>query len=178
MAGTRPGESPARLVVVTGVPGAGKTTLGAAVAEALGAPFLSLDTIKETLYSSSPDGRTPHELRQAAEARLADELAATTGTVVVDIWIAPERDTDRVVDLLSRGQTSIVELLCRVPAEIAVGRYADRPRSGPHSPADDATLRRIRDAAAHIEPLPIGRCIEVDTSRPVDVGALIDRLPA
>ncbi|MBA3266351.1 MAG: AAA family ATPase, partial [Nocardioidaceae bacterium] len=34
-------------VVVTGVPGAGKTTLASALAEKLGAVLLSLDTIKE-----------------------------------------------------------------------------------------------------------------------------------
>ena len=40
----------ADVVLVTGVPGAGKSTLGLALAEGLGAPFLSLDAIKEELY--------------------------------------------------------------------------------------------------------------------------------
>ncbi|MGI8701388.1 MAG: AAA family ATPase [Nocardioidaceae bacterium] len=176
MAGTEAGDRPATLVVVTGVPGAGKTTLGSAVARALGAPLLSLDTLKERLYASSPADLDPHELRLAAEAELVDELAAGAGTVVVDIWVAPQRDTDRVVGLLRRQPRSVVELLCRVPAEIAVRRYAERQRSGPHRRADRATLQRIREAAARMEPMPIGRCIEVDTSRPVDLDSLIDLL--
>jgi len=40
----------ASAVVVTGVPGAGKTTLASAIAAGLGALFLSLDGIKEDLY--------------------------------------------------------------------------------------------------------------------------------
>jgi hypothetical protein len=99
------------------------------------------------------------------------------GPAVVDIWIAPQRDTERVSSLLRAAGADIVEVLCRVPAEVAVRRYAGRLRSGPHRPADSATLQRIRDAADQIQPLGIGPCIEVDTSSPVDLERLTDRLP-
>jgi hypothetical protein len=37
-------------------------------------------------------------------------------------------------------------------------------------------LERIRDAAEQIQPLGIGRCVEVDTSSPVDLERLTERL--
>ena len=163
------------LIVVTGVPGAGKTTLGAALAQAIGAPLLSLDTLKETLYGAGAD-HDPYELRLAAEAELSSQLSAVDGAVVVDIWVAPERDTDRVAGLLRATGRDVVELLCRVRADIAVERYGRRQRSGPHKPADAATLQRIRDAAVRIQPLGLGRCVEVDTSSPVDVSGLVEAL--
>jgi predicted kinase len=165
----------AELIVVTGVPGAGKTTLGAALATALPAQLLSLDSIKERLYSAD-DRSDPYGLRMAAEEQLDAGLRAVSGPAVIDIWVAPERDTQRVSSLLLRQGRTVTEVLCRVPAELAVARYLRRTRSGPHRAADETTLQRIRDAAAVIRPLGVGRCIEVDTSEPVDLKALVDRL--
>ncbi len=39
-----------RIVIVSGAPGAGKTTLAPPLAAALGLPLFAKDTIKETLY--------------------------------------------------------------------------------------------------------------------------------
>jgi predicted kinase len=164
------------LVVVTGVPGAGKTTLGSAIARVLEVPFVSLDAIKETLYAQDPGPRDPFELRLAAEAVLSSLLDAGPGMVVVDIWIAPNRDSSRVAALLREQRRDIVELLCRVPADVAIGRYTSRRRSAPHRSADASMLARIRRATTEFEPLGIGRCIEVDTSQPVDIGDLVDRI--
>ncbi len=91
----------ADVVLVTGVPGAGKSTLGLALAEGLGASFLSLDAIKEELYEPDVEGRAGYLLRRAAEVELGRRLAAAVGVVVVDIWIAPGRDARRVTDLLT-----------------------------------------------------------------------------
>ncbi|MBA2456356.1 MAG: AAA family ATPase [Nocardioidaceae bacterium] len=169
-------ESSSSLVVVTGVPGAGKTTLGSAIAIALGVPFLSLDAIKESLYARGAGNRDAYQLRLAAEAELAVRLMAAEGTVVVDIWVAPERDTERITTMLLTQGKNIIELLCRAPADVAVARYVRRRRSGPHLPADEPTLDRIRDAADVLEPLGIGCCIAVDTSRPVNLDEVLDRL--
>ena len=163
-------------VVLTGVPGAGKTTLGRALASGLNAPFLSLDATKEKLYERGGGDVEGYQLRLAAEAVLADRLAASKGPVVVDIWIAPGRDTRRVSSLLRANAADTVEVLCRVPADLAVDRYVRRVRGGPHRHADQDTLRRIRAAVDLLTPLGVGRCIEVDTSTPVDVGGLLRAL--
>jgi thymidylate kinase len=166
------GSNPA-LLVVTGVPGAGKTTLASALAKALEVPFVSLDAIKESLYSDDAVRRNPFELRLAAEATLTSQLDAVRGMAVVDIWIAPNRDTSRVAALLREQRRDIVELLCRVPADVAIRRYTSRRRTAPHRSADASMLERIRRATDEFESLGIGRCIEVDTSQPVEIDHLI-----
>jgi hypothetical protein len=42
---------------------------------------------------------------------------------VVDIWIAPRRDTARIVELLGPWWDRLVEVRCQVPAEVAIRRY-------------------------------------------------------
>jgi predicted kinase len=161
------------LVVVTGVPGAGKTSLATVLAERLGCALVSLDLIKEELALEAED--TPRDwLRFDAEAELVRRLEAFSGEAVVDIWIQPRRDTERVVDLLKPWWDDVVELRCVVPAAVAVERYVARARTWPpHLPPDEATLARIRDAAEHPESLGAVRTVVVDTSRPVEIGDVV-----
>jgi predicted kinase len=160
------------LVVVTGVPGAGKTGLATALAERLGSALLSLDEIKEELALEAED--TPRDwLRYDAEAELAHLLESFDGVAVVDIWIAPRRDTERIRDLLKPWWDRVVEVRCQVPPAVAVERYAARPRSWPHLPPDEDTLARIRDAAEHPEALGAPRTVVVDTARPVEIGDVV-----
>lgn len=138
----------------------------------LGAPLVSLDVVKEQLYAASAGRLSGFELRQAAEDVLAEALQTVVGVVVVDIWVEPGRDTDRVTDLLVKSASDVVEVLCRVPGEVAVDRYRRRVRSGPHRPADAGTLQRIREAAEAPVFLGVDRCLEADTSRPVNLQVL------
>lgn len=123
------------LVVVTGAPASGKTTLGRLLAVALCLPLLSLDRVKESLHDAL-GGAAPTrlELRLAAEAVVVGLLGDSATGAVLDIWLDPSRDDrDRLrgglpPDLLVR------EIYCDAPAEVAVRRYSDRVRHGPHLP--------------------------------------------
>jgi predicted kinase len=160
------------LVIVTGLPGAGKTSLSTVLAERLGCALVSLDAIKEELALEAED--TPRDwLRFDAEAELVRRLEAFAGEAVVDIWVAPRRDTERVRDLLEPWWRHVVEVRCQVPAAVAVERYVARPRSWPHLPPDEETLARIRDAAEHPEALGAPRTVVVDTTRPVEIGDVV-----
>jgi broad-specificity NMP kinase len=165
------------LVVVTGVPGSGKTTLASALSRRLGCACISLDAIKEELAADAPE--TPRDwLRFDAEAEIVRRLQAFDGEAVVDIWIAPRRDTARITGLLAPWWPTLVEVQCVVPADVAVARYAVRERGWPHLPADEQTLRRIRTAVAHPEPLEAPRTVVVDTTRRVAVASLARTLRA
>ncbi len=173
------------ILVVTGLPAAGKTTLARQISVAVGLPLLSLDVIKESLYDA-PGGaeRSRRELRFAAEAVVRTLLADAPCGAVLDIWLDPTReDRNRLRALLPVG-VPVREILCDVPAEVAIQRYADRTRHGAHRGGDAELRRRISEAAEMLSvggpsaPVALGPAIRVDTTREVVVPEILEWLSA
>jgi predicted kinase len=171
------------VVVITGLPASGKTTVARALAPALGLPLFSLDAIKEALYDA-PGGaeRSRAELRFAAEAVLAALVADSSCGAVLDIWLDPARaDRDRLREGLPAA-LPLREVVCDVSADVAVQRYESRARHAAHLAPDPGVVRQIRLAAElnALAPLDarqgLGPVIHVDTMRPVDVVALVQAL--
>jgi predicted kinase len=151
-----------RLVLVNGVPGAGKTTLAAALAGALPATLVSKDAIKEAL-TSTVAGASPEALGAAAMEAAWTLTAAIDGTIVFDSWWFKPRDLSYAEAGIRRaGNPTVIEVWCDVPVRIARARYEARRRAGD---APDAWT----DWVARGEPLGIVPTLHVNTERPVDV---------
>jgi hypothetical protein len=166
-----------RLVLVGGVPGAGKSTLARSLAAATGWELLRSDVVRkelagadprqpahapidEGLYAPAWTARTYDEL-----LRRAAELLARGCSVVVDAsWsdAALRRAAERV------AATSVADLdavVCRAPLEVAMARVA--ARTGDPS---DATPPVARAIAARFAPWPAAHEVDTASSR----GAAVD----
>ena len=130
------------IVLVSGVPGSGKTTLARQLRDATGLPLLSLDTVKEAVVDglgTMPDDR--YLVRQTGLAVLAAIVTDNPGGAILDIWVDPTFDpADLLAMLESVPGATYREVICTVDAEVAVARFAARPRDHPsHLPADDGS---------------------------------------
>lgn len=168
------------IVVVSGLPASGKTTLASALRDRAGLPLLSLDTVKEAVVDGLGD-EAPGDrfaIRRAAREVLVALATANPAGCVVDIWINPTRDESGFADALGAVPGArFAEIVCRVPVEVSLERYAARQRHPAHLPMDAGTEERIRAAAPHVGPLGLGPHRDVDTSIPVPE-ALVDELVA
>ncbi|WP_155375689.1 AAA family ATPase [Catellatospora vulcania] len=108
------------LIVFSGLPGAGKTTLSRPVAAALGATWLRVDAIESALWRAGVDRSQPTGLAAYVVAdALADAHLALGATVVVDAVNAVEQARAGWRDLAARhGRVMYaIEVVCTDAAE-------------------------------------------------------------
>lgn len=173
----------ARLVVlVNGLPAAGKSTLAPRLATALGLPLLSKDVIKEThadvLGADPPIGLTQREwnrnLGTAASRTMWALLGMSPlGAVLESSWRADVRGLVEA-GLRQAGVGHVAEVWCDAPVQLLRERFARRwasshPIHGA-APDDDEWAQMV----AHAEPLGLGPVLRVDTSSPVDLASVVE----
>ena len=168
------------IIVVAGVPGSGKTSLARPLAHRLDVPLLSKDVIKEALFDALGTGDLEWSQRLGRAAHdVMSAVAADLGSAVLESHFWPGVSE---ADLQALGRP-LIQVYCRCPIEVAVGRYmrrVDAPDRHPgHLPAhqtDEATLGwRSREPQPLALDAPL---IEVDTTEPVDVDAIAARITA
>jgi predicted kinase len=167
------------LVLVSGAPGSGKTTLAVPLAAALHLPLLSKDVIKEQLYDTlgDRDGDDPWSWSRrlgAASMELMWTLAGYFPQVVLEANFRPHStyERERIAHLGER----VVEVNCVCPIEIAAARYAARARTDQHHPVHLQHELTDELAAEFDEPVGIGTVIPVNTIDAVDVTSLARRI--
>jgi predicted kinase len=121
------------VVLINGLPGAGKTTLAGHLAVEVGAQLLSKDGIKEALAGMPSAPTVVPQLGAIAMDTLWALAGAIPGTVVIEsFWFRPRNLPFAEAGLKAVAARSVVEVWCDVPAELARSRYARRTRHSVH----------------------------------------------
>jgi predicted kinase len=163
------------IVLVSGPPAAGKTTLARALAARLELPLISKDDIKEAIFDAmdGPAGELAWSRRIGAAAmEVLWRLAAQCPAAILEANFRPGLEIEQAH--LRRLQARIVEVRCCCPDEEVLRRYAERARTA--RPAHVATALPPQSLEEYRLPMGVGAVIEVDTSHPVDLPALLARV--
>jgi predicted kinase len=167
--------APVLFVVVSGLPGSGKTTLATAVARELRLPLLSKDVIKETLFDvlGTGDVEWSKRLGQAGTQVLLELARRSSGAVLESFW-----DPAIARDELRGLGGAVVELFCDCPPSVARDRYRGRVAEGRHPGHLDTERDRDFDdwiRSGRGEPVSTGGPLRrVTTTAPVDVAAVVE----
>ncbi len=163
-----------RFVVVSGIPGCGKSTVGRALAEHLDIPYLDKDEILESLFDGleCSDEETRHRLSRAADQQFQAKALSFTKAVLDSFWRHPLVGTRSGTPSgwLTALEVYSAEILCRCPPELAATRFLKRTRHVGHldSAWDHASLVAQSRALMRWLPLGVGTLIEVDTTDTLD----------
>ncbi len=169
-------------VVITGLPGSGKTTVGCRLAAALHWPLIDKDEILERLFASKGigDAEWRRRLSRDSDALLQREAAGVVCAVLVSFWHVPGMapDSGTPTEWLQARLDRLVNVHCACDPEIAADRFVRRRRHPGHR--DDRSnypdivgdFRRL----AALEPVALGTRIDVDTSIEPDLESLVRRV--
>ncbi|TKJ31564.1 AAA family ATPase [Blastococcus sp. CCUG 61487] len=164
------------LVVVSGLPGTGKSAVAAALAHRSGAVHISVDVVEDAMLGAGlpRSWETGVAAYEAARA-VAEQNLAHGSTVVVDAVndSEPARDTWRTAAATSRSRLVFVVLVLDDVAEHR-RRLATRQRGLTHVP--EPSWAEVRARAATYAPWSDDECLRLDAGRPVE--DLVEELTA
>lgn len=177
--------APPALLIVTGHPATGKTTLAFALAAELGLPLVSKDALKEALFDTA--GRRDRDWSRQIGCvaltllyRLVEQHLALGRSPIVESNFRPDLDTPRMLRLRARLPFRPVQLRCVASPAVMVERYLARiaacERHPGHCERPDAASVALVQGLGWIEPLALGGpLLTVDTTDPatLDLAAVV-----
>lgn len=166
-----------RIVLVSGAPGSGKTTLAVPLAKCLGLPLFSKDLIKETLADAlgSGDGDLQASRKLGgASMELLWMLARCAPAAVLEANFRPHSEYER--DRIGALDARVVEVHCDCGLPEAARRFGERAARAGHHAAHPLRALNADDLSEYDRPIGIGQLIAIDTTHPVDPAALAERI--
>jgi len=167
------------LVVISGLPASGKTTLARLLAAELRLPLVGRDDIKERLFESLgwSDREWSKRLGGASWDLLywfVETQLAAGQSCIVESNFNPQWDSERINACADRFGARLVQLHCYADGGVLVERYLGRVASGERHPGhvDHVTIdeQRERLLAAKPEPLALdGTTLVIDTTDPANI---------
>jgi len=162
------------LVIVSGLPCAGKTTVGRRLAQDLSLPFVHKDGIKESLFDhlgwrdrtwSKALGRASSELLYY----FAETQLAVGRSLVIESNFDPVFATPKFLALKAQYSFTPLQILCKADGAVLLQRFQQRAESGERHPGhvdhlNYAEFQTVLQQGS-LENLAIGgQVIELDTT--------------
>ena len=175
---------PTPIVVVTGPPAAGKTTVAEALADGLRLPLIAKDPLKELLYEALGHGDVEWSKRLGRAVypllyHVLEQQLRAGRACVLEANFDHAAASDTLAELRARRPFRALQVVCVAAPDVLLARY--EARAGRHPGHLDA--QRVDDvreaiAAGRWRALDLGgETIEVDTTdwATVDMARLVDQ---
>jgi glucokinase len=158
-----------KAVIVNGVPASGKSTVARNISKSLGWPLLTLDTVKEALFTQLGTGdREYNRMLGRASYKAIFALIADfpeNSVVVIDAWFGFQP-----LDILSQYIESadiaqLVEVWCHAPPETIGARYLRRTEKRSIGHLGSGYVPELIALAGRAKPTGLFPIIDLDTSQ-------------
>jgi predicted kinase len=182
---------PPALIVVTGAPGSGKSTVAVPLAKRLRLPLIAKDELKEALWDHVGPGDRERFLAYGRATYplmflLARLVLRSGGSAIVEANFRPDLAVADLEALREETPFRLVQILCRVDPDTCLARYRERAETDARHPMhrvggaeSEASVERGLREGLWERPIPLdGKVFTVDTKEPVVVDALADAVQA
>ncbi len=181
------------LIIVNGLPGAGKTTLAKRIASDVGLPTFSRDGMYETLYDAlgCESNGCPPLIGRASFLLLysvtSSILAAGQSLIIEGFFGNPALRSAEILQLQRTHNFEPFLILCRAAGEVLLKRFLARMESEErhvgHQHQDRVWVEHNKErlVQGHLQPLALGgQLVEIDTTTPhsFDYADLLQRIHA
>lgn len=176
------------MIIVSGSPSSGKTSIGRKIAHEMDLPFVFKDGIKEMLFNTLgwSDKEWTEQLNLATYAILYHfmETQLQAGlSFVVESDFKPDEHTARFKELQHKYKFRPVQVQCEASDEVLLERFKERAKSGDRHPGhmDHANFEDFKKSLKEdvYQPLDIGgKTLTVDTNNfdKIDYPALLNSI--
>jgi len=163
-----------QLIIITGLPGTGKTTLGHYVSEKLNIPFFSKDDIKDKLFDGL--GWSDREWSQKIGGvsynifyYVVESLLKANTSLIIETNFNPKFANKTIKEIHNKYNCISLQIRCITDGEVLFNRFKDRAESTSRHPghADYDSLDEWKPILlkGKIEALDIdGELIDIDTT--------------
>ncbi len=178
------------LIIISGPPGTGKTTLGKKIAKEFCLPFISKDAIKESLFNDLgwSDREWSKKLGGATYSILyyfIEQLLSANTSFIAESNFKPEFESEKFLDLKKKYDFAPIQIQCRTDGKILFERFRRRAESGERHPGhvDSQNYEEFKKILLEgkFEKLDIGgEIIDIDTTdfAAIDYGRLYEKIRA
>ena len=167
-----------RLLVVSGLPAAGKTTLATALAREFPWPLVSKDDYKTLLLDAFPDGDLPGRSRQVGlySFRVMWQVARVVlragQSVILETHFDRVHALPPILELARTHRAQLSQVFCDAPLAELERRHAARVQAAQRPGIDLPGIHSLLPPTANWEPLDLGNVplLRVDTTQPDAAG--------
>jgi predicted kinase len=166
---------PRKIVLVSGAPGSGKTTIAEPLADELGAALISKDDIKETLWDALDSSKGDLAWSRTVGSAAMEVLWRLTGRCPLAVLDAPFRPRSQIEqERLASLDARFVEVHCSCSPAEAIRRY--NSRANQRHPTHVLRALTPEHLVEFEGTMGVGPVIEVSTERAIDVPRLAVRV--
>lgn len=170
------------LLIFTGLPASGKTSLARTLAQELNLEFIDKDDFLEAMFETEDCGGIDERrhLSRLSDQTFKKAVIAAPRAAVVSFWRGPSvaESSGTSVDWVFELPAEIIEIYCECPAEIAALRFTSRKRHPSHfdNTRTLEVLRKSFDALVCDGPLGLGKLIRVNTASQIDMAQVVNSI--
>lgn len=178
----------AKLIIITGAPGSGKTTLAKRIGGELGVVTFCRDEIKERMYDALPEydqalSKTLGAATYPILYGIAKECLSKGISCVVESNFRRGLSEIELLEILKVAGADLIQIWCNVPAEVARGRSLKRWESAERHPGHQDHIWLSKNDITSFESekyrleMP-GELVEIDMTdfEKIDYAGIIERI--